>query len=174
MVRLWSSISAPGPDNNPIPESVLSPFTKLILGKTLQQVCPRQPSTQTGRKDDQGSQLQDFTQQASALVSLRQTGERFRVSDIHSLQLLLFVYDCVNHITPDYLSDYFRHVSDVHYICTRQVVRDDLCLERRHTTQFGIISVQYPSPGGELRNVGYTGMCHPPGSIFHFQNSRAD
>ena len=27
--------------------------------------------------------------------------------------------------------------------------------------------------GGELSNVGYTGMCHRPGSILHFQKSRA-
>ena len=26
--------------------------------------------------------------------------------------------------------------------------------------------------GGELPNVGYTGMCHRPGSIFHFQKPR--
>ena len=26
--------------------------------------------------------------------------------------------------------------------------------------------------GGVLPNVGYTGMCHRPGSIFHFQKSR--
>ena len=26
--------------------------------------------------------------------------------------------------------------------------------------------------GGELPNVGYTGMCHRPGSIFHLQKSR--
>ena len=25
-----------------------------------------------------------------------------------------------------------------------------------------------------LPNVGYTGMCHRPGSIFHFRKSRAD
>ena len=31
----------------------------------------------------------------------------------------------------------------------------------------------YLSPqGGELPNVGYTGMCHQPGSIFHLQKSR--
>ena len=51
--------------------------------------------------------------------------ELLRLSDIHSLQLLSFVYNCVNHITPDYFSDYFRHVSDVHSISTRQAIRDD-------------------------------------------------
>ena len=29
-----------------------------------------------------------------------------------------------------------------------------------------------PGEGGGLPNVGYTGMCHRPGSIFHFQKSR--
>ena len=59
--------------------------------------------------------------------------ELLKLTDIHSLQLLSFVYDCVNHMTPDYFSDYFKHVSDVHSICTRQAIRDDLFLERRHT-----------------------------------------
>ena len=26
--------------------------------------------------------------------------------------------------------------------------------------------------GGQLPNVGYMGMCHQPGLIFHFQTSR--
>ena len=37
--------------------------------------------------------------------------ELLKLSDIHSLQVLSFVYDCVNHMTPDYFSDYFKHVS---------------------------------------------------------------
>ena len=53
-------------------------------------------------------------------------------------------------MTPDYFSDYFKHVSDVHSICTRQAIRDDLFLERRHTIQYGIRSVQYS--GAELWN----------------------
>ena len=65
-------------------------------------------------------------------------------------QLLLFVSDCVNHTTPDYFSDYFRHVSDVHSFCTRHAIRDDLFLERRHITQYGIRSVQYS--GAKLWN----------------------
>ena len=73
-----------------------------------------------------------------------------KLSDIHSLQLLSFVYDCVNHITPDYFSDYFRHVSDVYSICTRQAIRDDIFLERRNTTRYGIRPVQYS--GAKLWN----------------------
>ena len=69
--------------------------------------------------------------------------ELLKLSDIHSLQLLSFAYYCVSHITPDYFIDYFRHVSDVHSICIRHAIRDDLFLERRHTTQYGIRSVQY-------------------------------
>ena len=45
--------------------------------------------------------------------------ELLKLSDIHSLQLLSFVHDCVNHITPDNFSDYFRHVSDAHFICAK-------------------------------------------------------
>ena len=63
--------------------------------------------------------------------------ELLKLSDIHSLQFLSFVYDCVNHMTPDYFSDCFKHVSDVHSICTRQAIRDYLFLERRHTVQYG-------------------------------------
>ena len=64
--------------------------------------------------------------------------ELLKLSDIDSLQLLSFVYDCVNHITSDYFSDYFRYVSNVPSICTRQAIRDDLFIERRNTTQYGI------------------------------------
>ena len=53
-------------------------------------------------------------------------------------------------MTPDYFSDYFKHVSDVHSIYTRQAIRDDLFLERRHTIQYGITSVQYS--GAKLWN----------------------
>ena len=55
--------------------------------------------------------------------------ELLKLSNIHSLQLLSFVYDCVNHMTPDYFSNYFKHVSDVHSISTRQAIRDDLFLK---------------------------------------------
>ena len=41
------------------------------------------------------------------------------------------------------------HVSDVHSICTRQAIRDDLFFQRRHTTQYGLRSVQY-----SVRNYG--------------------
>ena len=37
------------------------------------------------------------------------------------------------------------------------------------------LSISSGSPGGggeELPYVGYTGMCHRPGSIFHFQKFR--
>ena len=84
--------------------------------------------------------------------------ELLKLSDIRSLQLILFVYDCVNHMTPDCFSDYFKHVSDVHSICTRQAIRDDLFLEMRHTVQYGIRFVQYfgaklwNSIPGELRS----------------------
>ena len=53
-------------------------------------------------------------------------------------------------MTPDCFSDYFKHVSDVHSICTRQAITDDLFLERRHTVQYGIRSVQYS--GAKLWN----------------------
>ena len=69
--------------------------------------------------------------------------ELLKLSDIQSLQLLSFVYDCVNHMTPDYFSDYFKHVSNVHSICTRQAIRDNLFLESRRTVQCEIRSVQY-------------------------------
>ena len=49
-VLLWSSTPAPGPDNNLTPESVLSPFTKLVLGKTPQQDHPASPPPRSGQE----------------------------------------------------------------------------------------------------------------------------
>ena len=53
-------------------------------------------------------------------------------------------------MTPDYFSDYFKYVSDVGSICTRQAIRDDLFLERRHTVHHGIRSAKYS--GAKLWN----------------------
>ena len=81
-----------------------------------------------------------------------------KLSDIHFLQLLSFVYDCVNHMTPDFFSDYFRHVSDLHSICTRQAIRDDLFLDRRQTIVSQLDKcLKFKSAGGGIKmTVLYT------------------
>ena len=52
-VKLWSSTLAPGTDNNPTPESVLSPFTKLVQGKNPQQGHPASPPPKSGQESQQ-------------------------------------------------------------------------------------------------------------------------
>ena len=70
--------------------------------------------------------------------------ELLKLSDIHSLQLLSFVYDCVNYITLDYFSDSSGMLLMlISSAPARQAIKDNLFLQRRHTTQYGIRSVQY-------------------------------
>ena len=101
----------------------------------------------TSKKSNKGYDIHFYVR---SLNPIFRDLELLNLCDSHSPQLLSLVYDCVNHITPDYFSDYFIHVSDVHSICTRQEKRDDLLLERKHITQYGIRSVQ--NSGAKLWN----------------------
>ena len=42
----------------------------------------------------------------------------------------------------------------------------------RYSMKRMVLAHREPQGGGGLPNVGYTGMCHRPGSIFHLQKSR--
>ena len=66
-----------------------------------------------------------------------------KIDDIRQLQLLTFVYDCLNKLAPTYFHHYFVKCSQVHSYSTRLASRGDLFLERKNTFQYGIRSIEY-------------------------------
>ena len=69
--------------------------------------------------------------------------ELLTLADIHNLQVVSFVYECVNGLSPSYFGDYFKTLSSTHAMGTRQATMGNLFLQRRNTDQYGIRSVQY-------------------------------
>ena len=66
-----------------------------------------------------------------------------KLNDIHNLDILLFVYECVNGLSPAYFPDFFNLLSNKHMFMTRQSTKGNLFLERRNTDQYGIRSIQF-------------------------------
>ena len=46
--------------------------------------------------------------------------ELLTLADIHNLQVVSFVYKCVNGLSPSYFCDYFKTLSSTHAIGTCQ------------------------------------------------------
>ena len=69
--------------------------------------------------------------------------ELLTLADIHNLQVISFVYECVNGLSPSYFCDCFKTLSSTHAIGTRQATMGNLFLQRRNTDQYSIRSVQY-------------------------------
>ena len=66
-----------------------------------------------------------------------------KICDIHELQLLLFMYDCQNHLAPTHFYSYFMSSSEVHSYNTKLASRGDLFLTRKTMFQYGIRLIQY-------------------------------
>ena len=69
--------------------------------------------------------------------------EFLKIEDIRQLQLLSFIYDCLNKTAPIYFHDYFVSCSQLHHFNTRLASRGDLFLERKNTFQYGIRLIEY-------------------------------
>ena len=69
--------------------------------------------------------------------------EFLKIEDIRQLQLLSFVYDCLNKTAPVYFHDCFVSCSQLHHFNTRLASRGDLFLERKNKFQYGIRSIEY-------------------------------
>ena len=66
-----------------------------------------------------------------------------KLFDIHSLQLLCFIYDCMKGQPLAYFSNFFIPVHSIHQYHTRQASKGDIFLHSVNTTQFGIRSARY-------------------------------
>ena len=66
-----------------------------------------------------------------------------KLNDIHNVHISLFVYECVNGLSPAYFADFFNLLSNKHMFMTRQSTKGNLFLERRNTDQYGIRSIQF-------------------------------
>ena len=56
-----------------------------------------------------------------------------KIEDIRQLQLLSFVYGCLNKTAPVFFHDYFTPSSERHNFNTRLASRGDLFLEQKKT-----------------------------------------
>ena len=84
-----------------------------------------------------------FNDKTSPAMPIFHNLQLLTLADIHNLQLVSFVYECVNGLFPSYFCDYFKTLSRTHAIGTRQTTMGNLFLQRRNTDQYGIRSVQY-------------------------------
>ena len=66
-----------------------------------------------------------------------------KLADLFQVQVLSFVYECVNKIAPSYFSGYFTGINMIHNIGTRQSKKGDLYALRCNTTKYGIRSIHY-------------------------------
>ena len=66
-----------------------------------------------------------------------------KLYQIFQLQILSFVFECINNLSPACFKYYFVTISDIHHIGTCQAKKDDLYVEHRNTTQYGIHSIHY-------------------------------
>ena len=64
-------------------------------------------------------------------------------NDLFQLQVLSFVYECINCLAPIYVKNYFISIHTVHGIGTRQAWKGNLYALRCNTTQYGIRSIHY-------------------------------
>ena len=74
-----------------------------------------------------------FNKQTVHSTPIFATIQLLKIDDIRQLQLLTFVYDCLNKLAPTYFHHYFVNCSQVHSYCTRLASRGDLFLERKNT-----------------------------------------
>ena len=66
-----------------------------------------------------------------------------KLADLFQVQVLSFVYECVNKIAPSYFSGYFTGINMIHSIGTRQSIKGDLYALQCNTTKYGIRSIHY-------------------------------
>ena len=59
------------------------------------------------------------------------------------LQILSFVFECINNLSPACFKYYFVSICDIHHIGTNQTKKGDLYVEHRNTTWYGIRSIHY-------------------------------
>ena len=66
-----------------------------------------------------------------------------KLNDIHSLQLLCLVFECVKGPTFHHFRDYFTRISSVHGHFTRQASQGNMFTIQVNTTQYGLRSFRY-------------------------------
>ena len=66
-----------------------------------------------------------------------------KLNDIHSVQLLCFVFECVKGPTLHHFRDYFTPISSVHGHFTRQASQGNTFTIQINTTQYGLRSFRY-------------------------------
>ena len=84
-----------------------------------------------------------FNKQTAHSTPIFANVQLLKIDDIRQLQLLTFVYDCLNKLAPTCFHHYFVKCSQVLSYSTRLASRGDLILERKNTFQYGIRSIEF-------------------------------
>ena len=92
-----------------------------------------------------------FNKQTAHSTPIFANIQLLKIDDIRQLQLLTFVYDCLNKLALTCFHHYFVKCSQVHSYSTRLASRGGLFLERKNTFQYGIMSIEYN--GARLWNM---------------------
>ena len=66
-----------------------------------------------------------------------------KLRDLFKLQVISFVYECLNTLAPIYFREYFTSIQSIHSVGTRQSKKGDLYALRCNTTQYGLRSIHY-------------------------------
>ena len=90
-----------------------------------------------------GNLFENFTSHSSPIfLNL----EIFKQHDLFQLELLTFVYDCANKLTPSYFHSFFALVESVHRYGTWQASKNDIFFTQTNAVQYGLRSVRYFGP----------------------------
>ena len=81
-----------------------------------------------------------FSNMKTLSLPLFKESQLLRLTDISNLQLVSFVYECVNGLSPEFFENYFTGLASKHSKGTRQPTRGNSFLERQNTIQYGIRS----------------------------------
>ena len=68
--------------------------------------------------------------------------EFLKLNDINNLQIVSFIYECINGLASQYSENFFTGLSSKYSIGTRQSKKGNLFPERQNTVQYGIRSIQ--------------------------------
>ena len=95
----------------------------------------------------------------------------FKLQELFHLKLLIFVYECINKISPTYFHSFFDLVESDNQYDTRQASRNDVFLTHNNTMQYGIRSLRYC--GAKMWNAIQVEVKKSPSGISFRKNMKS-
>ena len=115
---------------------IFEPFLLYVWGMTYPSFL--EPIYVLQKKVLKAITFSDITSSSDPLFDRLQV---LKLADLFQVQVLSFVYECVNKIAPSYFSGYFTGINMIHNIGTRQSEKGDLHALCCNTTKYGIRSI---------------------------------